>query len=115
MIESFRNSGISLETATRMGFPALVRHLKSPEFIGTTGKLLYRMRKYAARTSDSGTVSVSGGFVAVKAMETARVFLSAYMLTAYPREILTQIGEQEQVRFGIRDDVIGSDWRITWV
>ncbi|RUS25754.1 T-complex protein 11-domain-containing protein [Jimgerdemannia flammicorona] len=94
VVESFLRSGISLEMAARMGFPALVRHLKSPELIGITSRLLGRMHKYAAKAGD-GTAAVVDVEV-VKAAGASRVFLSAYMLTAHPREILSEVGEPEQ-------------------
>ncbi|TPX36381.1 hypothetical protein SmJEL517_g01451 [Synchytrium microbalum] len=80
-VKAFVKHGISLQHSSATSFDKLVKIVQSDALIKATTRLLMRLRK-------SRDVPVS-----TKNM--ARVFLSSYMISAHPSEILTRMGSEE--------------------
>lgn len=88
-LKSFQRFHVSLDKAFKTPFENLVRTMQSPALIKAVNKLLIRLDKMAVKRT-------------VEWKNPARVFLSAYMLAAHPKELMPAMGQDEQVRLPTR-------------
>jgi hypothetical protein len=81
----YRKIGLSREKASRLTFQQLVARIQSSVVIKATSFLIIRAKRIAGKS--------------MTFKNPARVLLSAYMLTLYPKETLTTMDAQEEVLF----------------
>lgn len=87
-VKSYLRFNISLEKAKAMPFPRLVKLVRSEALIKVTGRVMLRWKKMMV---------VEKGGAAVNWKNPSRVFLSAYMIAAHPKELMPVIGAEEEV------------------